>query len=44
MKKLKGNKTAALLGAIAMVMIAVVSIVGVTFAWFTASPLHRTRE
>jgi len=37
-KKFKGNKTAALLGAIAMVMIAVVSIVGVTFAWFTASP------
>jgi hypothetical protein len=33
-----GSKSTALLGAIAMVMIAVVSIVGVTFAWFTASP------
>jgi len=44
MKKLKGNKTAALLGAIAMVMIAVVSIVGVTFAWFTASPDPRVMD
>ncbi|MCL2630526.1 MAG: hypothetical protein FWD49_03245 [Firmicutes bacterium] len=32
------NKGTALFGAIAMVMIAVVSIVGVTFAWFSASP------
>jgi hypothetical protein len=38
MKTRKMNKGTALLGAIAMVMIAIVSIVGVTFAWFSASP------